>query len=246
MTGKAKAGLGISGICILAMGVSAAASQFGEGMEIRTEGGTSYISEVSTAVSYIPHNTVMPEEDFVPDDILYEEYDDIGITVSFTATPDEKRSSKTELVFVSDSPQTVIIVPTEQEYSVSEEYRVVGYIEAVTDNSLCLADCEIEVVFSRSDPYESTSAPEISAVPERSPTTERAPAVTQMTTSSQRSESTVRESVPVDTDKGQTVYVSATGKYHSKPTCSGMKSYTEMSITQAESGGNQPCKKCYK
>lgn len=242
MTGKAKAGLGISGICVLAMGVSAAVSQFGEGMEIRTEGGASYISEFSTAVSDIPRSTAKPEENSVPDDIPYEEYDDIGITVSFTASPDEKRSSKTELVFVSDSPQTVIIVPTEREYSVSEEYRVVGYIEAVTDNTLRLADCEIEMVFSRNDSSENTSALEISAVPERSPTADRAPAVTQVTTSSQRSES----AVPDDTEKGQTVYVSATGKYHSKPTCSGMKSYTEMSITQAEAGGNQPCKKCYK
>ena len=242
MTGKAKAGLGISGICVLAMGVSAAASQFSEGMEIRTEGGASYISEVSTAVSDIPCSTAKPEEYSVPDDIPYEEYNDIGITVSFTASPDEKRSSKTELVFVSGSPQTVIIVPTEREYSVSEEYRVVGYIEAVTDNTLRLADCEIEMVFSRNDPSENTSPPEISAVPERSPTAERTPAVTQVTTSSQRSES----AVSVDTEKGQTVYVSATGKYHSKPTCSGMKSYTEMSITQAEAGGNQPCKKCYK
>ncbi|MBQ0065172.1 MAG: DNA/RNA non-specific endonuclease [Firmicutes bacterium] len=41
-----------------------------------------------------------------------------------------------------------------------------------------------------------------------------------------------------------TVYVSVTGKYHSKSNCSGMKNYTTMSLTEAQSYGYSPCKKC--
>lgn len=42
-----------------------------------------------------------------------------------------------------------------------------------------------------------------------------------------------------------TVYVSSTGKIHSKSNCSGMKSYTEMSYDEAVSKGYVFCKKCY-
>ena len=41
------------------------------------------------------------------------------------------------------------------------------------------------------------------------------------------------------------VYVSATGKYHSRPNCSGMKKYTEMERDEAESAGHVPCQKCW-
>lgn len=45
---------------------------------------------------------------------------------------------------------------------------------------------------------------------------------------------------------GSTVWVSKTGsKYHSDPNCSGMKSPSQLSRTEAESQGYTPCKRCY-
>ncbi len=43
-----------------------------------------------------------------------------------------------------------------------------------------------------------------------------------------------------------TVYISSTGKIHKKSGCSGMKSFTEMTMQQAEQNGYTPCKKCCK
>lgn len=42
-----------------------------------------------------------------------------------------------------------------------------------------------------------------------------------------------------------TVYVSNSGKYHSKSNCSGMKNYTEMSLDEALDAGHVACKKCW-
>ena len=42
-----------------------------------------------------------------------------------------------------------------------------------------------------------------------------------------------------------TVYVSSSGKYHSKPDCSGMKSFTEMQLSEALADGCVSCKRCY-
>lgn len=45
---------------------------------------------------------------------------------------------------------------------------------------------------------------------------------------------------------GSTVWVSQTGsKYHSNPSCSGMKNPSQLSRTEAESQGYTPCKRCY-
>lgn len=41
------------------------------------------------------------------------------------------------------------------------------------------------------------------------------------------------------------VYVSVTGKYHSKSNCSGMKTYSTMTYEEAKNYGYEPCKKCY-
>ena len=42
----------------------------------------------------------------------------------------------------------------------------------------------------------------------------------------------------------RTVYVSNKGKYHYKSNCSGMKNYTEMSLSEAKEHGYEACKKC--
>ena len=41
------------------------------------------------------------------------------------------------------------------------------------------------------------------------------------------------------------VYVSASGKYHSRSDCSGMKNYTAMGREAAEDAGHTACKKCW-
>lgn len=45
---------------------------------------------------------------------------------------------------------------------------------------------------------------------------------------------------------GSTVWISKSGsKYHSDPSCSGMKNPSQLSRSQAESKGYTPCKRCY-
>jgi FOG: Glucan-binding domain (YG repeat) len=46
-------------------------------------------------------------------------------------------------------------------------------------------------------------------------------------------------------NQSQTVYVSKQGIYHKSPTAHGMKYYTTMSRSEAESEGNRACKICY-
>ena len=63
--------------------------------------------------------------------------------------------------------------------------------------------------------------------------------------SSDDNKAAVTEKQDLTETSDDTVYVSSTGKYHSKSDCSGMVSYTEMSIDKAKSNGFDPCKKCY-
>ncbi len=46
-------------------------------------------------------------------------------------------------------------------------------------------------------------------------------------------------------NQSQTVYVSRQGIYHKSPTAHGMKYYTTMSRSEAESEGDRACKLCY-
>ena len=42
------------------------------------------------------------------------------------------------------------------------------------------------------------------------------------------------------------VWISGSGKkYHSNPNCSNMKNPSQVPISQAQSSGREPCKKCY-
>ncbi len=63
--------------------------------------------------------------------------------------------------------------------------------------------------------------------------------------SSDDNKAAVTEKQDLTETSDDTVYVSSTGKYHSRSDCSGMVSYTEMSIDKAKSNGFDPCKKCY-
>ena len=53
------------------------------------------------------------------------------------------------------------------------------------------------------------------------------------------------EPVVIEDEITVTVYVSNSGKYHSKSNCSGMKNYTEMSLDEALDAGHVACKKCW-
>lgn len=56
----------------------------------------------------------------------------------------------------------------------------------------------------------------------------------------------VEPSSPAERSAGSTVWVSQTGsKYHSDPSCSGMKNPSQISRTEAEGKGYTPCKRCY-
>lgn len=55
---------------------------------------------------------------------------------------------------------------------------------------------------------------------------------------------TVGTVIPDIGELEETVYVSASGKYHTDPNCSGMKKYTEMNLSEAESGDYIKCPKC--
>ena len=48
------------------------------------------------------------------------------------------------------------------------------------------------------------------------------------------------------TAQGQTVYVSDKGIYHKSPNAHGMKNYTTMSLSEAQSKGYKACESCYK
>ena len=54
-----------------------------------------------------------------------------------------------------------------------------------------------------------------------------------------------KTSSETDTVNGATVWVTENGKkYHSKPTCSGMITPIEITVTDAEGQGYEPCKRC--
>lgn len=51
---------------------------------------------------------------------------------------------------------------------------------------------------------------------------------------------------PAQSAAGNVVWVSQSGtKYHSTPSCSGMKNPKELTLSQAQSKGYTPCKRCY-
>lgn len=53
-------------------------------------------------------------------------------------------------------------------------------------------------------------------------------------------------SLSAERSTGSTVWVSKSGsKYHSDPSCSGMKNPSQISRSEAESKGYTPCKRCY-
>lgn len=54
------------------------------------------------------------------------------------------------------------------------------------------------------------------------------------------------EPAPQQPSQGNMVWISGSGKkYHSNPNCSGMKNPWQVSLSEAQAMGREPCKKCY-
>lgn len=92
---------------------------------------------------------------------------------------------------------------------------------------------------------ELTVAPTETPVPTETPTPEPTATPIPTATPTPVPTATAEPIVPV-AENGPTVWISGTGsKYHSNPNCSNMSSPTEISLSDAESRGYEPCKKCY-
>lgn len=85
-----------------------------------------------------------------------------------------------------------------------------------------------------------TPTPEPTATPTPTPTVTPTPTITPIPTSTPTPEPTPEQV------SEEMVWVSGSGaKYHSNPSCSNMSAPTEITISDAESRGYEPCKKCY-
>lgn len=83
-------------------------------------------------------------------------------------------------------------------------------------------------------------------MPETTPAVaSRGGSTTSEVTASQEVTTVASEPVIIEDEITVTVYVSSSGKYHSKSNCSGMKYYTEMSLEEAIEAGHIACKKCW-
>ena len=103
-----------------------------------------------------------------------------------------------------------------------------------------LSEHTVEVTVYSSATTQTTSATQTvtstASTPNTTATTVSASAMTTTATT---------EPVVIDEEIAVTVYVSNSGKYHSKSNCSGMKHYTEMSLGEALDMGYVACKKCW-
>lgn len=186
-----------------------------------------------------------------------------GITVAFSAPISSCADGK--CIFEFESPDVTIIAPLEGEYSVGDKLSVSGVLVSVSNDVFTLEDCTVagaEKELAQTDKSESKSErsepsaeashknDEAASEPEHLQTEASKPPV-QTTATTIAQTSTVRattadtSSQPVIEHESVTVYVSSTGKYHSKSNCSGMKSYTEMSLDEALEAGHIPCKRCW-
>lgn len=215
MTRSAKTEIGAAVVCALAVGISAAVTHFsGSGMDITAESPAAAVGEADISSSAAEARITAAQN--------------IGITVSFTASPDSEKSSARALVFVSGKPPVTVIVPTEREYPFIGEYTVSGVIADAESYTITLSDCEI-IPLSGNDRADTVKPAEATSAAPQSETEKTALSHTEQNEPAAETE---------------TVYVSSSGKYHSKPDCSGMKSSTEMSYSEAIAAGHSPCKRC--
>jgi len=189
-----------------------------------------------------------------------------GISIEFSAPISSCADGK--YIFEFDDPDVTIIAPLSGKYSVGEKLSVSGVLVAVSDDVFTLEDCIVagaekeiaqtyksESKTERTEPAVSPSDKNAGTVSEpehsqneASSETSKPPVQTTSTTAQTtavQTPATSASSQLVVEYEGVTVYVSSTGKYHSKSNCSGMKSFTEMSLDEALEAGHIACKRCW-
>ncbi len=135
--------------------------------------------------------------------------------------------------------------------SVSVTYDQLVNSNSVQTEQTTLSEGAVEITVYSTTTAQTTSAPLIqSEATSSSPQTTAAitPAVTTAASTATVPTAiytTATEPVVIDDEVVMTVYVSNSGKYHSKSNCSGMKNYTEMSLDEAIDAGHVACKKCW-
>ncbi|MBQ8170848.1 MAG: hypothetical protein IJZ95_02535 [Oscillospiraceae bacterium] len=145
------------------------------------------------------------------------EVESIGLEISFSAFPDA--DSNDILRFTFNDPDLTIYVPTEITYPPDEMLSVSGTISETGQDHLTLTNTVITPIPETRQSANAPSDP-INQKPQGS--------TSQSNTYPQE----------------QKVFVSSTGKYHSVTDCSGMRSYSEMSLSEAIEAGCSACKKC--
>ncbi len=186
-----KVEIGIAGVCVAALGTTAAASLFSD-------------NTMETDIVYSESDNFSAEEMTLQSGGNCAETE---ITISFTAVPNYELSSENMLVFLSENPYMIVNVPVTESYPLGENVSVSGILSGTDGYTITLGKCIVNA-----KPQNQTEKAEIS--------------------------------VSAPTLNGITVYVSESGKYHTKPDCSGMKSYKEMTVTEAQNSGFTSCKRC--
>ena len=184
-----------------------------------------------------------------------------GISIEFSAPISSCVDGK--YIFEFESPDVTIIAPLSGKYSVGEKLSVSGVLVAVSGDVFTLENCiaagaekeiaqtvKSESKTERSEPtaYSSDKNDVAASEPENSQneaSSEMSKPPVQTTATTALTAATNTSTQPVVEYEGVTVYVSSTGKYHSKSNCSGMKSYTEMSLDEAQEAGYIACKRCW-
>lgn len=167
-------------------------------------------------------SVVSAQTDTTTSDNVYN-YESIGLNISFSAYP--QKCADDMLTFVFDDPLFTVYVPVENVYTCNEILNVSGIISEMGKDHITLTDTVINT--------------ETASVPEKAQTTRPVP---QSTPQQTLKEEAAQDSPPITHEL--TVYVSSSGKYHRISDCSGMKSYTEMTLSEATDSGCTPCKRC--
>lgn len=153
------------------------------------------------------------------------------------------------VVLKSSDPDTTVIAALDGEYSVGDTLSISGSISRLDGNSVYLEGCSAqELSPPASEPDEraqTTAAEATTATTLNGSTTAQTAHEPIQTTAATSATTTTTEPIIADEEISVTVYVSSTGKYHSKSDCSGMKSYTAMSLDESLDAGHVACKKCW-
>ncbi|MBQ9948026.1 MAG: hypothetical protein IJO91_06520 [Oscillospiraceae bacterium] len=245
MERKTKLELGAAAVCAAVVGVSVFASS--------AEDNDSRIMVEDKPASTTSQTTSAPvEQDVILGSVLdtVKLYSGSGksfdITVSFTAAPDKMLSTSEKLVFVSDDPPVTVIASADKDYTTFSVVTVNGTISDIQGYSITLEDCTISAAQAMDTDRQPSRIPQTQKSEAVSPPVTTAVSTTKTTSSPQETDQTPVESTPAHSDSvGASVYVSSSGKYHSKPNCSGMKNYTEMTYSEAVAKNCVPCQKCF-